>query len=79
MNSQALVFMNFNRRLGDTAAKLSARQGIEVAALHGEMDKVERQNVMRRFREGQIRALLVSDVAARGLDVPVRSVSAMCC
>lgn len=53
----------------DTQMKLSAR-GMAVGCLHGELDKAERQNVLARFKRGEYRALLVSDVAARGLDVP---------
>ena len=53
----------------DTQIKLSAR-GMSVGCLHGELDKAQRQNVLARFKRGEHRALLVSDVAARGLDVP---------
>ena len=41
-----------------------------VGCLHGEMRKGERQRELAKFRRGIYRALLVSDVAARGLDVP---------
>eukprot|EP00899_Mesostigma_viride_P006668 jgi/Mesvir1/16001/Mv08303-RA.2 len=65
----ALVFLNFRRRMEDTKLKLEAR-GMPVGALHGEMDKVERANVLNAFREGRLRTLLVSEVAARGIDIP---------
>jgi superfamily II DNA/RNA helicase len=41
----------------------------QVDVLHGEMPKVARQNVLNDFRRGRLRALVVSDVVARGLDV----------
>lgn len=41
-----------------------------VGCLHGELDKSQRQNELARFKRGEQRALIVSDVAARGLDVP---------
>ena len=41
-----------------------------MGCLHGELDKAQRQNVLARFKRGEHRALIVSDVAARGLDVP---------
>ncbi|KAK9821649.1 hypothetical protein WJX74_004202 [Apatococcus lobatus] len=66
---QALVFMNFQQRLRDTEAKLRTR-GLSVGSLHGELDKSQRQAVLAAFRRGQFRVLVVSDVAARGLDVP---------
>lgn len=66
---KALVFMNFSRRLKDTATKLEVR-GYAVGILSGEMDKVERKRVLSFFSTGKIQFLLVSDVAARGIDVP---------
>ncbi|KAL0051824.1 hypothetical protein WJX82_002704 [Trebouxia sp. C0006] len=66
---RVLVFMNYQQTLQDTQIKLSAR-GMSVGCLHGELDKAQRQNVLARFKRGEHRALIVSDVAARGLDVP---------
>lgn len=43
---------------------------LQVAVLHGEMSKVARANVLNDFKRGRVRALIVSDVVARGLDVP---------
>ncbi len=64
-----LAFMNFQQRTQDTRFKLEAR-GMSVAVLHGEMPKVARQNVLADFKKGKLRVLVVSDVMARGLDVP---------
>lgn len=64
-----MVFMNHQDRLKDAMHKLSVR-GMSVGVLHGEMQKQKRQSVMHRFRAGQFRVLMVSDVVARGLDVP---------
>jgi superfamily II DNA/RNA helicase len=66
---RALVFMNFQHRLKDTEAKLKAKK-IKAASLHGEMTKDQRKNALSAFRNGKLRVLLVSDVAARGLDIP---------
>ncbi|KAI7838569.1 hypothetical protein COHA_007641 [Chlorella ohadii] len=66
---RALVFMNFQQRLKDTEAKLAARN-MSVASLHGELTKQQRQTTLAAFRRGEYRALIVSDVAARGLDIP---------
>ncbi|GBG76002.1 hypothetical protein CBR_g21243 [Chara braunii] len=65
---KVLVFMNFGRRLKDARFKLASR-GLTVGCLHGDMGKVERANVLAGFRDGSLRVLLVSDVAARGLDI----------
>lgn len=66
---RVLVFMNRQSRLKDAMHKLAAR-GLTVGWLHGEMPKQQRHAVLERFRLGRFRALLVSDVVARGLDVP---------
>ncbi|KXZ53661.1 hypothetical protein GPECTOR_6g578 [Gonium pectorale] len=66
---RSLVFMNFQQRLQDTQFKLQAR-GMKAAALHGELPRLARSNLLNAFRRGKMRALVVSDVAARGLDVP---------
>jgi|GEM_PF-4652631 len=41
----------------------------QVAALHGDMMQAARNHVMQKFRDGRIRILVATDVAARGLDV----------
>lgn len=43
---------------------------MQVGALHGEMPRLARSTLLESFRRGKLRALMVSDVAARGIDVP---------
>jgi superfamily II DNA/RNA helicase len=66
---RALVFLNFGHRLSETRDKLATR-GMECGVLHGGMNKLERAAELAAFRRGDFRALLVSDLAARGIDVP---------
>ena len=66
---RALVFLNFGHRLKDTRDKLATR-GMSCGVLHGGMNKHERSAELAAFRRGDFRALLVSDLAARGIDVP---------
>ncbi|GMH34423.1 hypothetical protein BSKO_02257 [Bryopsis sp. KO-2023] len=65
---RAMVFMNFQKRLKDTLHKLAAKK-MEVGSMHGESTKLEREQTLKNFREGKYRALIVSDVVARGVDV----------
>ncbi len=67
--ARALVFMNAAGRTHDTAHKLNAR-GVPSAVLHGILGKEARKAVLADFEAGRLRALVVSDVAARGLDFP---------
>ena len=46
---------------------------IDCAAIHGNLDQSVRTRVLDEFRDGQIRFLIASDVAARGLDIPIVS------
>ena len=43
--------------------------GFTSEALHGDKSQPERDRTMNKFREGRIRILVATDVAARGLDV----------
>ena len=46
------------------------RRGLAVAAIHGDMSQKVREQVLQEFREGRLKFLVATDVAARGLDVP---------
>jgi ATP-dependent RNA helicase RhlE len=65
---QTLIFVRTKRR-ADTLAKFMRVRGFAVDALHGDMRQTLRQKVLRNFRSGELRALIATDVAARGIDV----------
>ena len=65
---QSLIFVRTKRR-ADALAKFMEVRGFAVDALHGDMRQTLRQKVIRNFRSGQLRALIATDVAARGIDV----------
>ncbi len=50
-------------------AKGSQKHKIKIACMHGEMEQDERKRVMHLFRDGAVRVLVSTDLAARGLDV----------
>jgi ATP-independent RNA helicase DbpA len=66
--ASALVFCNLKTTVMDVAAALQDR-GIAAAELHGDLEQPERDRVMARLRNGSVRVLVATDVAARGLDV----------
>lgn len=68
-NFRALVFFTSIKTLHYTASRLR-HDGISSATLGGRQRQTERETVMRQFRKHQVRLLLTTDVAARGLDVP---------
>ena len=66
--NQAIVFTATKRDADSLADQLSA-QGHSVAALHGDMSQRERNRTLINMRNGSVRILVATDVAARGLDV----------
>jgi superfamily II DNA/RNA helicase len=45
-------------------------KGFTAGSLHGDMNQKERTRTLNRLRDGRMRVLVATDVAARGLDVP---------
>ncbi|HRH00766.1 MAG TPA: DEAD/DEAH box helicase, partial [Polyangiaceae bacterium] len=64
----AIVFCNTKDETERLAEALQNR-GFDAASLNGDMDQREREKVMSRTREGKLRFLVATDVAARGIDV----------
>ena len=64
----ALVFCNTKKGVDILSTHLQAR-GYVAKGLHGDMKQAQRDHVMANFRNGQIDALIATDVAARGIDV----------
>jgi superfamily II DNA/RNA helicase len=64
----ALIFCNRKRDV-DILQRSLSRHGLDAAALHGDMPQPKRTETLERFKNGEIRLLVASDVAARGLDI----------
>ncbi|HEV2334796.1 MAG TPA: DEAD/DEAH box helicase [Stellaceae bacterium] len=64
----ALIFCNRKRDV-DILQRSLSRHGLDAAALHGDMAQPKRTETLERFKNGEIRLLVASDVAARGLDI----------
>ena len=66
--TQVLIFSKTRRGSDELANKL-AGQGYSAEALNGDLSQDARERVMKRFRKDQIKILVATDVAARGLDI----------
>ena len=66
--NQAIVFTN-TKRDADTIADSLSAQGHAASALHGDMNQRDRNRTLVNMRRGQVRVLVATDVAARGIDV----------
>ncbi|MFS1511981.1 DEAD/DEAH box helicase [Chengkuizengella sp. SCS-71B] len=64
----AIVFGRTKRRVDELSEALKKR-GYPAEGLHGDLTQNQRDQVMRKFRDGSIDVLVATDVAARGLDV----------
>ncbi len=65
----AIIFCNRKRDIG-AVHKTLEKHGLPVGSLHGDLDQSTRTKTLEGFRNGTIRLLVASDVAARGLDIP---------
>jgi len=66
---RALVFCS-TKRMVDTVVEDLRGRGFRAAGLHGDMSQSVREATLTDFRRGQVEALIATDVAARGLDIP---------
>jgi ATP-dependent RNA helicase RhlE len=64
----AIVFCNRKRDV-DIVARSLQRHGISAAAIHGDLQQSVRTATLDQFKKAEVRYLIASDVAARGLDV----------
>ncbi|HUO22518.1 MAG TPA: DEAD/DEAH box helicase [Caulobacteraceae bacterium] len=64
-----IVFCNRKSEV-DVVAKSLKRHGFDAAAIHGDLDQATRMRTLDSFRKGELKLLVASDVAARGLDIP---------
>ena len=70
--TNAIIFCN--RKIDvDVVAKSLKKHGFDAAPIHGDLDQSVRTRTLEGFRDGSLRFLVASDVAARGLDIPAVS------
>jgi superfamily II DNA/RNA helicase len=67
-NDRGIVFLN-TKRACDRLADDLKDQGLVVRAIHGDLSQDQRNRALKQFVNGQIKALVATDVAARGLHI----------
>lgn len=70
--TNAIIFCNRKTDV-DIVAKSLKKYGYDAAPIHGDLDQSHRTRTLDGFRDGSLKLLVASDVAARGLDIPAVS------
>ena len=65
---RALIFTR-TKHGADKVVRGLSRAGIGAAAIHGNKSQNQRERVLAAFRKGEVRTLVATDIAARGIDV----------
>lgn len=65
---KVLVFGRTKRGVETLNRELN-RRGVEAVSIHGNKTQNQRQSALNQFRSGQVRVMLATDVASRGLDI----------
>ena len=66
--AQSIIYCNSKKLVDELSFKLRSKE-FTVASIHSEMSQDERNEVVRKFREGETRILLSTDLLSRGIDI----------
>ncbi len=66
--SRVIVFTR-TKRGADRVAQALDQAGVDAAAIHGNKSQGQRERALKAFRDGATRALVATDIAARGIDI----------
>ena len=67
-NKSTLVFVNTKKECSDLMISDKIKE--EVQIIHGDINQAQREATLTAFRNGKVKCLVATDVAARGLDIP---------
>ncbi|MGH3330024.1 MAG: DEAD/DEAH box helicase [Nocardioidaceae bacterium] len=68
-NSGLTIVFTRTKRQAQRVADDLADRGFPSSPLHGDMQQIAREKALKKFREGKLKVLVATDVAARGIDV----------
>ncbi len=68
-NSGLTIVFTRTKRAAQRVAEDMQERGFDASPLHGDMQQVAREKALKKFREGKVKLLVATDVAARGIDV----------
>ena len=65
---RVIAFCN-TKNMTDRLSGLLQMRGVSCQAIHGDIPQAVRERTLQKFRDGKLRVLVATDVAARGLDI----------
>lgn len=68
-NWQQVLIFTRKKQTADELAKEMCKDGIKAASIHGDKSQGAREKALAEFKTGKVRALVATDVAARGIDI----------
>jgi superfamily II DNA/RNA helicase len=66
--TRTIIFVR-TKRAADRVASDLRREGVDAASIHGDLRQSHREKALKDFSDGKLRALVATDVAARGIHV----------
>ena len=69
-SAERTIMFTRTKAMADRLARELKELGVKAAPIHGDLDQSQRTATLDKFRNGELRFLIASDVAARGLDIP---------
>jgi ATP-dependent RNA helicase RhlE len=69
----SVVIFTRTRMRADWVYDRLCEASVDAEAIHGDVSQIKRERTLRKFRKGEVRILVATDVAARGLDIPAVS------
>ncbi len=67
-DDQCIIFCN-TKRMVDLAVQRLQKHRFDIAGLHGDLKQNQRERILDKFRDGNVRTIVATDVAARGIDI----------
>ena len=67
-SNRTIVFVR-TKRAADRVAENLLKEGVEAASIHGDLRQSQREKALKDFSDGKLKALVATDVAARGIHV----------
>ncbi len=68
-DAEKVIVFTRTKRQAQRVAEDLAERGFDASPLHGDMAQIARERALTKFRDGKLRVLVATDVAARGIDV----------